>query len=180
VVTLSTPSKLRLGTGFLVTPLVAGVIAFLTFWGQSFVRINLFPGTPYSDPVDAAAGFAAGVTVIAFIATFAAVVPLVVSMMRSGPLVFTRVLFVGAIVGQAPFVLIVGGILVVQTVNGTLSAAVGRLWYGVFGTVRAIALGSFIGIPTAVVFWLIAIRGTELDGTGRRKPAGGSVQTDMV
>jgi len=159
---LSNRSKLRFGAGFLMAPLVAGALTFLIFLGQWYYGLNVFPTTPYSDPVDGAAALASGVTVIAFIATFGAAVPVVSVMSRRGSLSLRHVLILGAIIGQAPFALIVAAVVIVQTLTGSLSE-VARLWGGVFGTVRAITLGVLIGVPSAGVFWLIGVRGSEFD-----------------
>jgi type III secretory pathway component EscT len=58
--------------------------------------------------------------------------------------------------------MIVVAILVMHLVNATLSTEVAGLWYGVNGSVRAIALGLLIGTISAAVFWVVGIRGTEL------------------
>jgi hypothetical protein len=161
---LSALSRLRFLAGFAIAPVVAGVVTFLIVLGQWYGRLNVFPITPYSNPVDAAASFASGVTLIAVIATAACAVPGVVSMVNRGdPLTLGRVLLFGAAVGQLPFILIVAGIIIAQAVSGALSSDVARLWEGAFGTVRAIVLGLLIGVPSAAAFWLIGVWGTGLE-----------------
>ena len=160
---LSARSILRLIAACMLAPLVAGAVMFLTFIAQWYGRLQVFPSSPYSDPVDAARSVAAGVAVIAYMATAAIAVPLLGWRATRGPLSLMHVLSTGMIAGQVPFMLIVAGILVVQTANGALSWDVARLWYGWYGTLRAIVLGLLIGPSAAMAFWLIGIRSTELD-----------------
>lgn len=154
----SAVAVLRLAAAFVVTPVVAGVVMFIIDVGLSYSGIHVFNGTPYN-PVDAAIGLALGVTIIGFGVTGAAV-PAVLWMASRGRLSLRNVLLLGAALGNVPFAAIVVSILVVQVVNGTLSHDVARLWDGLYGTVRAIALGLLIGPASAAVFWVIGVSGT--------------------
>jgi len=103
------------------------------------------------------------VTLIAFFVTFAAAVPIVTTMAKRGPLSFKQVVLFGAAIGQAPFIAIVAGILIVQTITGHLSSDVAKSWDGIYGTLCAIVLGVAIGGSTAAAFWVIGVWGTEWD-----------------
>jgi hypothetical protein len=61
----------------------------------------------------------------------------------------------GALAGQLPFAAIVIAIVSVQLASGTLSWSVPQLWYGLFGTIRAVMLGLVIGPASAAVFWAV-------------------------
>jgi hypothetical protein len=162
LVTLSARSIVKLIGATALAPLVAGAVTFLIFIGQWYGRLGFFPGSPYSNPIEAAISVAAGVTVIAFMSTVTVALPLLVWRATRGPLSLLSVLSIGAIVGQVPFIVIVASIMVVQVVNGTLSWSVSDLWYGWYGTLRAFVLGLLIGPSTAMTFWLVGIRRTEL------------------
>jgi hypothetical protein len=123
---------------------------------------TLFEGRPF-DPVDAAVSLAIGVGIIALVVTLVGAVPAVVWMIGRGPLSLRKLLLLGAALGNAPFAIIVVSIIVAHLVSGTLSGDVGRLWYGLAGTVRAIALGLLCGVGSAAVFWAVAIRGTAAE-----------------
>jgi hypothetical protein len=159
---------LRLVAALAVVPFAAGTVMFLTYLALWFSGARVFEGPPFDlkGAVHAAAGLALGVTIIGFAVTGVAVLPLV-WMGSRGPLSLKNVLFLGAALGNVPFAVIVVAILLVQLRNGSLSSDVPRLWYGLYGAVRAIALGFWIGISSAAVFWVIGVRGTESDeGSG--------------
>jgi hypothetical protein len=133
-------------------------VLYLALW---YSGVRVFEGTPI-DPVDSAAALATGVGIIAIVVTIFGAVPAMTWLIRRGPLSLQTVLLLGATLGNVPFAMIVVAILVMHLVNGTLSTDVAGLWYGVHGSVRAIALGLLIGTISAAVFWVVGIRGTEL------------------
>ncbi len=104
---------------------------FISYLGLWYSGFRVFEGTPY-DPLDSAVSIALGVSMIAFFATGAAL-PALVWMARRGPLSLGRVVALGAVLGNVPFVLIVASIFVVQLFRGTLSSDVARFWYGASG-----------------------------------------------
>jgi hypothetical protein len=149
----------RLAAAFAVAPVAAGAMMFITYLGLWYGSFRVFEGTP-ADPVDSATSIALGVALVAVgVALFAAApVVWIAQRRRLSP---GLVVLLGAALGNAPFAAIVGAILAVQAAHGTLSADVARLWYGWYGTARAILLGAWIGASTAAVFWLIGICGTD-------------------
>jgi hypothetical protein len=163
----SAVAGLRLVAALAVVPFAAGTVMFITYLALWFSGARLFEGPLFDlkGAVHAAAGLALGVTIIGFVVTGVAVLPLV-WMGSRGPLSLKNVLLLGAALGNVPFAVIVVSILLMRLRNGTLSSDVPRLWYGLYGAVRAIALGFWIGISSAAVFWVIGVRGTESDESG--------------
>jgi hypothetical protein len=160
---------IRLVAAFAVVPFVAGIVMFITSVGLWYLGAWVFEGNTPSDlmgAADIAVGLAWGVAIIGFVVTWGGALPAFLSMSARGPMSLRKVLLLGAALGNLPFPVIVVSILVVQLVNGTLSSDVARLWYGLYGTVRAIALGLLIGTSSAAVFWVIGVSGTMRDGSG--------------
>lgn len=156
---------IRVVASLLLPPIAAGVVMFLTYMGLWYVGIYVFEGPPPSDGLGArhiAMGLAFYVTLVAVAMTGAAV-PAVLWIGSRGRLTLRNLLLLGAVLGNVPFALIVVSILVVQLMKSTLSPDVARLWYGFYGTVRAVALGLLLGISSAAVFWVIGIRGGEAE-----------------
>jgi hypothetical protein len=160
----SARAVIRLVAALAAMPFAAGAVMFVTYVALWFSGARVFEG-PVSDlngTLDAAVGLALGVTIIGFVVTGVATLA-VAWMVSRGPMSLSNLLFLGAALGNVPFVLIVVAILLVQLMNGTLSSDVARLWYGLYGAVRAISLGCWIGACSAAVFWVIGVRGTELE-----------------
>lgn len=152
----------RLLIAFAVAPFAAGAVMFIILLALWYSGVHAFEGPP-AEPVDVAVGIAFGVTIIAIYVIGCGAVPAVIWLANRGPLPLRKVLLLGAVLGNVPFALIIAGIILTQFVNGTLSSEVGRLWYGFPGAIRNIALGVVIGMSSAAVFWLIAVRGTEVE-----------------
>jgi hypothetical protein len=159
--TLSPRAELRLVAAFVITPPAAAVVMFVIYLGLWYGGARtVFEGTPI-DPIDSAGALALGVGIIAVVVTIFGAVPSVTWLIRRGPLSLRKLLVLGAALGNAPFAAIVAGILVTHLVKGTPSPYAARLWFGLYGAVRAIALGLVIGMVSATVFWAVAIRSTE-------------------
>jgi hypothetical protein len=133
---------------------------FLVLWYGGF---NVFNATPpdSSSAIHVAVGISVYVTILGGVSTGAAVLALV-WMATRGPLSFRRVLALGVVLGNLPFAAIVASIVVVQVSQGNLSPDIARYWDGVRGTIRDLAIGSFIGSICAAVFWIMGIYGTDL------------------
>jgi hypothetical protein len=152
--------ELRLVIGFALVPPAAAAVMFILYLALWHSGVRVFEGAPI-DPVDSAASLAMGVGIIAVVVTVYGAVPAVTWLIRRGPLPLGKVLLLGAALGNVPFVLIVVAILVTHLLRGTLTTGVAGLWYGMYGTVRAIVLGLVLGTIPAAIFWVVAIRGTE-------------------
>jgi hypothetical protein len=77
--------------------------------------------------------------------------------LKRGPLTRRRVLVAGALLGNAPSALIVGGLALGQLSAGTMPR-LDAVIYGYFGLLRVVVFGSFIGVVSAAVFWWLAGR----------------------
>jgi len=152
----------RLLLAFAVTPFAAGGVMFVLSFAIFSSGVSVFAGSP-ADPFDAAMSLGVGVTILSVCVTVLGALPGVIWMARRAMLSFRNVLLLGVALGNLPFVLIVAGIIVTEFAKGTLSLNVPRLWEGTFGTVRAVALGVLVGVPTAAVFWLIGLARSSTD-----------------
>jgi hypothetical protein len=161
--TLSPRTELRMVAAFALMPLAAGVLMAglcLALWGTGY---DIFEGGRPRDPMPAAVSLGMGAAVIAVVVTVFGAVPAVAWLAGRGPLSLRRLLVLGAALGNAPFAIIVLGVLGTQLAKGTLTRGVGGAWFGTPGAVRAIVVGLILGMSSAALFWFIAVRGTDLD-----------------
>jgi hypothetical protein len=154
---LSSKDEIRLFAGLAVQPFVGAALAFLSFPLVDYSGRALYGGFP-ADTVDAAISFAFGVSIVALFVTVCGALPIVLYLLKRGPLTLKEVLVGGAALGNAPFILVVAGIVASQVARGTMSSEVGHLWYGLPGAIRSTAISSFIGLGSAAVFWVVAGR----------------------
>jgi hypothetical protein len=134
--TLSPSDEMRLFLGCLAQPFLAAVLTFLTF-----PLIDYSHGGRTSEPLEMAAGLALAVALAAAVIALCAL-PVAVWMVKRTTVGLEHALLFGAGFGNLP--------AVVGLLAGTLS-------------VRAVALGTFLGISGAALFWVIAIRGRVFD-----------------
>jgi hypothetical protein len=148
---------------------------FLIFLGLWWIDAPVFdaPRLALSGTIHAGIGLGMGIALLSLLVMGAAALPLLIWVGGRGPLSFRKVLFLGAVAGNVPFPVIVIAVLLVQLTKGTLSWDVSRLWDGLFGTVRAVALGLVIGPASAAVFWVVGVWGTEAQRLGlpRSRPS---------
>jgi hypothetical protein len=152
------PHRGRMLFAFAVVPFAAALISmgsYDLFWHAGFLP----QGAPIHS-VDAAQAMFAGVMVIAVPMTLIGTVPGVLWLNRKRWLTFSRLVALGAVLGNLPFVLIVIGIVFVQLLSGTPVRDIGRYWYGVSGFFVRTALGVVVGAGSAAAFWLVAVCGT--------------------
>lgn len=150
--------------GFAVVPFAAALISmgsYELFWHAGFLP----QGAPIHS-VDAAQAMFAGVMIIAVPMTLIGTLPGVLWLNRKGWLTFSRLVALGAVLGNLPFGLIVIGVIVVQLVAGTPVPEIGRNWYGVSGFLVRASMGALAGAGSAAAFWLVGVCGTT-DESGR-------------
>jgi hypothetical protein len=148
----------RLLVGFAMLPPAAGVLMFVTclaLWG---LGLWIFEGT---GGWDAALSLGIAIAIVAVPTTIVAAVPAVLWLIRRRQLSLGTLVLVGGLVGNLPFVVILGTIVAVQYARGALASDVGRLWFGWYGAARAIVLGVSFGITLAALLWFVAIRRSE-------------------
>jgi hypothetical protein len=101
--------------------------------------------------------------------TFGGAVPAVLWRMKRGPISLRHLITVGLVLGNAPFLLYVVGLVLPATLAhlaaGTMSQHLVPLSSLIAGTLRALAIGSGLGTVSAIVLWFLGIRGTDADIT---------------
>jgi hypothetical protein len=122
---------MRLFLGYLAQPFLAGVLTFL-----AFPLIDASHGRTV-DPVETAMGMAVVVAIVAAVIALCAL-PVAVWMVKRTTVTLEQSVPFGAAFGNLP--------AVVGLLAGSLS-------------VRAVALGTFLGVSGAALFWVLAIRG---------------------
>ena len=152
--------ELRLFAGFVVQPFAAAALGFVTFPLVEVTGRALYGGTS-ADLPGAAVSVVAGAGLAAFLVTLGAALPTVVWLLRHGPLTLTQVLWGGMALGNIPFALIVPLAALTRAADG------GSTWFGPLAVIRALTAGSIFGLAGATWFWLIAVRGTDLESTSR-------------
>jgi hypothetical protein len=146
---------MRVLVGFAIQPFVAACAAFVLFPAVDLMGRALHAGR-LGNPVGAAVSLAAGAGLVAVFVTILGALPAFAWLLRRGPITRTKVLAGGALLGNAP--LIVVFILALAS-----KAALGEpidldLASGMIGSIRAVGLGSGIGTVSAGVFWLVIRR----------------------
>jgi hypothetical protein len=162
------PHRGRILLGFALVAPMAVLIAMATYellWHGGFLP----QGAPIHS-VDAAQAMFGGLTIIAVPMTLIGAVPGVLWLNRKGWLTFGRLVALGAVLGNLPFMLIVGGIVVVQLGLGTPVAEIGRYWEGLAGFLVRTAMGVIAGAGAAVTFWLVGVCGTPNAGRSASRP----------
>ena len=164
----SARAVLRLLAGFAVAPPTAVFLALVTY--DALWYSGMFSGGAPIDSIDAAGSLGMGVGILAVMMTICAV-PSVAWLDGRGPLSLRKVLLLGAALGNAPFAIIVLGVVVAHPMSETLSGDIGRFWYGFPGAVQRVAMGLTCGIGSAAAFWVVGVRGTAMHRGGPHGPA---------
>ena len=156
------PQFLRLWTAFAVLPVITAVLAFLAFplvWAISGNQGQLV------DSNEAAGAFAFVAGFFGCVVTFGGAAPLAFWRLKRGPIPLRQSVVDGLLLGNAPFALYVVGLVlpltVMHMVNGTMSGRWLPVSELVFGTLRAIVIGSLLGMASGVIFWVLGLRQTD-------------------
>jgi len=104
--------------------------------GLAFVSFPLLNNPGTVDSAGAATSIAFVVGIVAFVFVLAAAWPAVLWLAKRGPVKLTHAMLFGVAMANVP-------------------VAIG-------GSARAVLFASFIGLVSAVLFWVISIRGTDL------------------
>jgi hypothetical protein len=108
---LSSKDELRLFAGLAVQPFVGTALAFISVPLVDYSGRALYGGFP-ADSGDAATSFAFGVSIVAVCVTVCGALPTVLYLLKRSPLTLKQVLVGGVALGNAPFILMVAGIVV--------------------------------------------------------------------
>lgn len=142
---------MRLFAGFAVQPFAAAILGFIVF---PLIELTL-PDTTGGHSTGGAASIAFGAGFAAIVVT-ACALPVVLWLLKRGPLKLTHVLCGGAVLGNLPLVIIMSLAILTNNVRaGTLG----------IGLIRSLAFGALFGVVGAALFWVISIRGTDMART---------------
>ena len=147
----------RLTLAFLILPPINFVVVFAGVWLLES-GFGVFGG----EPVDLALSLASGVAVAAVLVTLGGVLPIVLARLSHGPISLRELVITGAALGNTPLVLLAVLILVNLRQNPLTG-------FRPYGLISFIALGTALGALSAVIFWIVGLRGT---GHVRPEPAG--------
>jgi hypothetical protein len=122
---------------------------------------GLLPRGAPIDALDSALGLGTGVAFLAVIVTVFCAIPAVNWLNERRLLSLQRLLALGAVLGNVPFIVIVVVIVAVQMAKGNLSTDVGQYWYGLGGAAMRLGMGAIVGVGSALILWLVAIEDND-------------------
>jgi hypothetical protein len=155
----------RVIAGFVCAPFVVGLVTFL-FWLLSYVAgYPLFGMAAALQPVRVASATAIVAVVVGMLITAIVAVPAFVWMMRRGRLSLGRVSLAGAAIGVGFYLATILAISLTDARHRGLMRSLNQLFENVPRRAAVSVCLALIGMITAAMFWLIAIRGSALDHT---------------
>ena len=149
---------LRLLSGFAAAPLAAAVISvglLDVFW-----HAGLMPDGAPPHSLDDVIAVSFGVVILA-VMTLGAAIPGVLWFNKRGWLTLGNLLVLGAVVGNLPFAVITGGVIVAGS-DTALTAS----WFSLSGILVRVAMGVVAGAGAAATFWFVGFH-RATDGAGR-------------
>ncbi len=153
----SAPSGVRLAVAFAVLPPAQALLAYVLFpllWELS--------GTSRPDDAARAATQGAVITGILGLLTTLVAVPVVVSLIGRGQATLRRLLITGLLLGNLPFALYLGMLILPATLMHVIRGTLGNHLLPVpellAAGARIVALGSTFGVLSAGLFWTLGIR----------------------
>lgn len=126
---------------------------------------GLLPRGAPIDSLDSVLGFGSGVLILALVVTIFFAIPAVNWLAGRGPLSLRRLMALGALLGNIPFITIAVVVAAVQLARGTLTADVGQYWEGSAGALVRVAMGIIVGAGSALILWVVAIEGNGSSDT---------------
>jgi hypothetical protein len=139
----------RVAIALLLMPFVSAALGFLLFP----ILLLTIEGTP-ADMIDGAVAFGLGIGIASVLVIVFGALPLLVWLLKRGPVTRRHALLAGAVLGNLPWVLIAMRLLSMGLGWEVLTG--GHQW--LLGSWRALLFGSTIGMASAGVFWLLAGR----------------------
>jgi hypothetical protein len=158
----ASPDRWRLLTGFALLPIVNAIVAYLAFPVVWYMGDH--GASRPIDPTHAASVFGMLAGVMGLLVTLCGALPVVWSLMTRGPVSFAQILVAGVALGNVPFgvyALFIGAFSLAHIANGTMAEHLIPLSDLVKGVVRAVAIGSVLGLTSAVVFWFVGVSGSS-------------------
>ena len=149
---LTQAQRLRVLAGFVVQPFASAAVGFVTF--PLLVLTDPRRHQALGGDLRGAMSVAFGVALVAVFVTAFGALPALAWCMKHGRLRFRQVVGWGALLGNVPFVVILGLAYVTNNISGPV-------WDPIM-LGRVLAFGSLLGVAGSAVFWVIAVRGTPL------------------
>ena len=143
----------RVAIAFLLTPFVSAALGFMLF---PLLALTI-EGTP--DMIDGAVAFGLGIGIASVLVIVFGALPLLVWLLKRGPVTRRHALVAGAVLGNLPWVPFAMRLLSMGLGWEVLTG--GHQW--LLGAWRAVLFGSAIGMASAAVFWLLAGRQFQAD-----------------
>jgi hypothetical protein len=143
----------RLWAALALLPLADTVFAYLVFvvWWSADTAIR--PDAP--NPV----AWAIATGLVGLVMTLVGALPALSAQMARGSVSFARLVGAGALLGNAPFVLVIVTLAlpaaVVRYFDGTLSSHLAGFSEVIPGVLRSVAFGSALGAWSGVFVWLV-------------------------
>ena len=144
---------------FGILPLVDALVAFAAFPAVWWLSDQ--GGFQLADPIEAARAFGILSGVLGLLVTLCGAVPVVFWLMRRGPLSAGQLAIAGLALGNVPFAVYLLALVpfaIGHLAAGTMSQHLIPVSELLAGTLRAVAIGSTLGVTSAIVFWFIGIR----------------------
>ena len=139
----------RVAIALLLMPFVSAALGFLLF---PLLALTM-EGRP-ADMIDGAVAFGLGMGIAAVLVIVFGALPLLVWLLKRGPVTLRHALLAGAVLGNLPWVPFAIRLLSMGLGWEVLTG--GHQW--LLGAWRAVLFGSAIGMASAGVFWLLAGR----------------------
>jgi hypothetical protein len=150
-----TDNEARLAVAFLLQPVVSFVAGFAVFPIVDYSNRVIGLGRA-SSVLDGGIAFGFGTAIVGGLVTVLVAWPVVVWLMRRGPVTRRTVLLGGLLLGNVPAVLaIIASSVAILNADASESARINLSYVSVI-VARAVPLGSAIGLAGAAVFWLVA------------------------
>jgi len=149
---------LRLLAGLAAAPVAAAAISVALLDG--FWHAGLMPDGAPPHSLDSVIAVGLGVMILAVMMTGAAM-PFVLWLNKRGWLTLGKLVVLGAVIGNLPFVAITSIVMVAG-----LDTALKVSWFSLSGVLVRVMMGVVAGAGGAGTFWLVGVCGTT-DGTGR-------------
>jgi hypothetical protein len=142
--------------GLAIQPFFTALFGFVAFVIIDYVA-RMSGGRRSVDPADAAVGLAVGGGIAGTLVTVLAALPILMWLLKKGPLTRKQVLRFGIVLGNVPVALILISLAASRLTQGP-TLELGDMSTGATTALFAILFGSTVGVASAALFWWLAGR----------------------